>query len=255
MDALRLLSALVIFSIWASCTSAEHTPNYQRALAATASEFPRLDFIWANAEGDLDGDGLPDLALVLTGNRGADGLREERLIVLVGKPDGSYKILSVSDEFCHVRKFYNLSTSPRGGSFEVEGFSSEDASHSDSFTLKFRYNVNLNDFELVGREDRSKNDDEGSSYRVSINYLTGVAIQTRHLGTNYIERRYTADGTEEIVQHSRRSSKHKEVKTEFNSTVLFRLQGFDCSKYLHDDPAAILPIHIDEDFKVQRNWE
>ena len=150
MDALRLLSALVIFSIWASCTSAEHTPNYQRALAATASEFPRLDFIWANAEGDLDGDGLPDLALVLTGNRGADGLREERLIVLVGKPDGSYKILSVSDEFCHVRKFYNLSTSPRGGSFEVEGFSSEDASHSDSFTLKFRYNVNLNDFELIG---------------------------------------------------------------------------------------------------------
>jgi hypothetical protein len=252
MEALRLLSALVIFSIWASCASAEYTPKYQSALAATAAEFPHLDFIWANAEGDLDGDGLPDLALVLTGNRGADGPREERLIVLVGKPDGSYKILSVSDEFCHVRKFYNLSTSQLGSSFEVEGVSSGDASHSDSFTLKFRYNVNFNDFELVGREDRSTNYDEDSSYRVSINYLTAVAIQTRHLGKNYIERRYTADGTEEIVQHSRRSSKHKEVKTEFNGTVLFRLQGFDCSRYLDEDPAAILPIHIDEDFKVQR---
>ena len=252
MDALRLLSALVVFSIWASCASAEYTPKYQRALAATAPEFPHLDFIWANAEGDLDGDGLPDLVLVLTGNRGADGARDERLIVLAGKPDGSYKILSVSDEFCSTRKFYDLSTSPQGRSFEVEGVSSGDASHSDSFTLKFRYNVNLNDFELVGREDRSTNYDEDSTYRVSINYLTGVAIQTRQLGKNYIERRITDDGTEEVVKYSRRSSKHKEVKTKFNSTVLFRLQGFDCSRYVDEDPAANLPLRIDEDFNVQR---
>lgn len=224
--------------------------KFARIHQAIGAAFPEKQFwVWEGTEGDIDRDGIRDYAAVVVLEE-KDGGRENRVVVFSGMSDGKYKSLSVSGRFCEARKFYGLTIGVN--TLFVQVFSHADSAGSESSTLQFRYNEKLADFELVGREDRSTNYDENSSHKVSINYLTGVAIQARHLGTNYIERRYTADGTEEIVQHSRRSSKHKEVKTKFNSTVLFRLQGFDCPRYLDEDPAAILPIHIDEDFKVQR---
>lgn len=176
MDALRLLSALVIFSIWSSYASAEYTKKYQGVLAVTSSDFPHLNYIWANAEGDLNGDGIPDVAMLLTGNRTENDPREERLFVLTGKPDGSYKVLSISAEFCHPSKFYNLNIAKNSLFAQMVEYA--DSSRISSYTLQFRYNAKINDLELVGEEMNSESYEEGSMERTSTNYLTGTVIHT-----------------------------------------------------------------------------
>lgn len=180
MDAIRLLSALVIFSIWSSYASAEYTAKYQRAITATSSEFPHLNFIWANAEGDLNGDGIPDVAMVLTGHRTENDPREEGLFVLTGKPDGSYKVLSISAEFCHPSKFYNLEIEKNSLFAQMVEYA--DSSRISSYTLQFRYNAKINDLELIGEETNAESYEEGSMERTSTNYLTGKIIHTTKIG-------------------------------------------------------------------------
>lgn len=222
MKALRLLAVSILLCIWAVYASAVQTPRNQSALSAIAPEFPHLNFIWSIAEGDLDGDGVPDLALVVTGEKGEDGPREERLFVLTGNPDGSYRVLSVSNEFCHVSKFYNLDIG-RNSVF-VQAFEYADAIRASSFTMQFRYNSNLKDLELVGEETLSEDYEDGSYFRVSINYLTKTAIHSRQAG-----------------------KRHKEAKVRLNNTAILRLQGFDCSSHGSSDST----VYIDENFKVQ----
>lgn len=204
---------------------------------------------WASGGIDFNGDGMNDLAVIAIGGINNS---EVRLLVLAGGVGGGYTPLSVSGEICHVNKWYNLSASTVGKSFEVEFFYSGDATQSSSSTLKFRYNARLNDFELVGREDQSTNHDENTSYRVSVNYLTKTVMHSRRLGKSYIERRTAVDGIEEIVEHSRQAGRYREVKAQFDSSALFRLQGFDCESYYKEDPAGVLPLYIEEDFTVRR---
>jgi len=182
MDALRQLSALVIFSIWSSYASAEYTETYRRALAATSSDFSHLNFIWANAEGDVNGDGIPDVAMLLTGNRTENDPREERLVVLTGKPDGGYKVLSISAEFCHPSKFYNLEIAKNSLFAQMVEYA--DSSRISSYTLQFRYNAKINDLELIGEETNSESYEEGSIERTSTNHLTGAVIHTTKVGEN-----------------------------------------------------------------------
>ncbi|MFZ6771853.1 hypothetical protein ACO0LB_03965 [Undibacterium sp. SXout7W] len=181
MDSLRLLSALLIFSFWPSYAAAEYTGKYQRALAATSSNFPHLNFIWANAEGDLNGDGIPDVAMLLTGNRAENDPREERLVVLTGNPDGSYKVLSISAEFCHPSKFYNLEIVKNSLFAQMVEYA--DSSRISSYTLQFRYNAKINDLELIGEEMNSESYETDSIERTSTNYLTGTVIHTTKTGT------------------------------------------------------------------------
>lgn len=180
MDSLRLLTAFVIFSIWSSWASAEYTAQYQRALTATSSNFPHLNFIWANAEGDLNGDGIPDVAMVLTGRRTENDPSEERLFVLTGNPDGSYKVFSISAEFCHPSKFYNLEIAKNSVFAQMVEYA--DASRVSSYTLQFRYNAKLNDLELIGEETNAESYEEVSMERTSTNYLTGKVIHTTTIG-------------------------------------------------------------------------
>ena len=44
----------------------ESTSAEQKAQLAIPPEFRHPDFVWTTAEGDLNGDGIPDLALLLT---------------------------------------------------------------------------------------------------------------------------------------------------------------------------------------------
>lgn len=224
MRVLRLFTTSILLSAFAWNVSAEYTPKYQRAQSAIAAAFPEQKFsIWANAEGDLNGDGIQDLALMLTGWEGGEDARGERLVILTGNPDQSYSVLSVSGEFCNVRKFYNLDIN--GNSLFVQGFSATDATGSSSGTLQFRYNAKLKDLELIGREDLEKEYEKESYYKVSVNYLTKTVI------------------------HSRREKKrHKEAKAPMNDSNLFRLQGFDCATYDSDEPS----LYIDKDFSVKK---
>ena len=251
MDARRLL-VVVAYLACAVGTAHAHEPDaghtaIHKALDAT---FPGKQFdVWDSIDHDLNGDGIKDLAAIVV-SFPEHSAREERLLVLAGGVDGNLKLLSVSGVFCTANQFYQFSAPQAGDSFEVKGVMSADAARSASFTFKFRYNAKLSDFELIGREQVSDEYDENSSYRISVNYLTKEVIHSRHLGKSYIERRTTEDGTEKIVEHSRRSGKHKEARTKFDIPVLFRLQGFDCLHWT--DPADMPSLYIDEDFNVRR---
>lgn len=180
MTLLRLLSLSVLFCMSSVCVSAEENFKPKIALSAIPAEFRYLDAMRANAEGDLNGDGIPDMAMVLTGQKGADGPDEERLFVLTGTPGGSYKILSVSGDFCHPRNFYELDVGNK--SLYVRMVEYADSARESSYTLQFRYNAKLNDLELIGSETHSESYQEDVEERTSTNYLTGKAIHTTRTG-------------------------------------------------------------------------
>lgn len=222
-----MLAAKFLLTVALVCTSllsvsAEYTTTGKKAISAIAAAYPRLTFIWTSAEGDLDGDGIADLALVVTGPGGEGPRREERLFVLTGNPDGSYKVLSVSDEFCSVSKFYNIDI--KKNSVFVQAFEYADAARASSYTMQFRYSARLKDLEFVGEESLDENYGDSSYYSVSNNYLNRTAIHSRHA-----------------------RKRHREVKVRLNNWPMLSMQGFDCVNRGSPDPT----VYIDENFKVR----
>lgn len=118
--------------------------------------------------------------MVLTGRKTESDPMEERLFVLAGNPDGSYKVLSISAEFCHPSKFYNLDIAKN--SLFAQMVEHTDAARVSSYTLQFRYNAKLNDLELIGEETDAESYEESSMERTSTNYLTGKVIHTTKIG-------------------------------------------------------------------------
>ena len=201
---------------------AEDSPLHSKVLAAVKPLFPDKEFnVWTSAEGDLDGDGIKDIAVVITASP-ENGSREERLVVLTGNPDKNYSILAISGEFCGVQKFYNLNMDKN--SLYVEGVSGVDHNAYSSFTLQFRYNAALKDLELIGKTEL--NEEYGKSYyKVSVNYLNKTIIHSR-----------------------KEKNRYKEAKIQMNNPKLFRLQGFDCLT----SESMESHHYIDEKFSVKK---
>ena len=171
---LPLLPLPITFLFWfcALPVVAKDAPDHLQAVARMAPELRHLNFVWADAQGD----GISDVAMLLTGSKDVEASREERLVVVTGVLGGGYRILSVSGEFCHPSKFYNLDIRDR--SLFVEAVETADSARHASSTLHFRYNAILNDLELIGEEVRSFVYDGGDEERTSSNYLTGKVIHT-----------------------------------------------------------------------------
>lgn len=127
--------------------AAQRAAQLQAAVDAALSS--KAFHIGTSTEGDLDGDGIADLAAVVVDLSGS-GPREERLLVLAGMPGGGYTPLSASGQFCRANKFYNLEITAT--SLLVQGVWRAEPSGMDSFTMQFRYDPKLRDFELIGRE-------------------------------------------------------------------------------------------------------
>lgn len=215
--------AALVLSVCASGITAAQdvAEKFARIHSAIGTVLQEKPFsIWEGTEGDVNGDGVSDYAAVVVLEQ-REGRREERLVVFAGASDGSYKSMSVSGQFCEPRKFYGLSIGTN--TLFVKAFSSADSARAESFTLQFRYNAKLRDFELIGEESLSEDYESGSYYRVSTNYLTKTAIHSRHAG-----------------------KRHKEAKARLNDSAILRLQGFDCSSYVAPDAG----VYIDENFKV-----
>lgn len=239
--------AALVLSVYVAnpAIAQDATETFGRIDAAMGRVFPGLKVsIWDGTEGDINGDGIRDYAAVVILPDGKEGRREERLVVFAGASDGSYTPISLSGQFCEPAKFYNLSIGKN--TLFVQAIHNADATHAESFTLQFRYNAKLKDFELIGREEESVEYDENSSYKVSVNYLTKVVQYARHLDKKYIKQSTTAEGVEKIVEYTRPSGKLKEVKTRFENSTPFRLQGFECSANSAPDTG----VYIDEKFKV-----
>lgn len=194
----------------AATTAYAQPPTYARTEAAVAALFPQRTFVeWTSATGDWNGDGAPDLALILNEVNGpADRPMEIRLVVLAGAPggpDGHYAPLSASASYCRAQKFFNLEA--KGSSLLVTAVDKAEGDALGSTTLQFRFNPQRGDFELIGKETVWTSGKEGG--RSSVNYLSGKFI------------------TSERVKGRLKVSKEKH----FAVPSLAVLKGFDCDVY------------------------
>ena len=181
---------------------------------ATKALFPNDNpWEWTSAEGDLNGDGVKDVAMIITFPRkeGEQGYPlEKKVLVLAGVSSGGYTLLSVSGTYCDAQKFYNLEIV--GSSLFVTEVHKADSNESVTNSLQYRFNKKYSDLELIGRENISESFEDKSYYRLSVNYLNGSSI--------------------EYEQNKERAKPKK--KTRFNISSLPRLNGFDCEKFVDD---------------------
>jgi len=154
-------------------------PAFARPDAAIAALFPQQTFVeWTSTTGDWNGDGVPDLALVLNEvNSPPDRPMEIRLVVLAGVPGGQYTPLSASASYCRAQKFFHLEA--KGTSLWVTAVDKAEGNDLGSTTLQFRFNPRRGDFELIGKETVWTSGKEGG--RSSVNYLSGKFITSERV--------------------------------------------------------------------------
>ena len=204
MVAFRVLILFLVLSAGSAdaFADANSASVWQLALSVIPSEYRRYDGIWAFEQGDLNGDGIPDVAMVLTDSP-SDGRPEERLFVLAGNLAGGYSVLSVSDEFCHPRQFYNLSIAKN--SLFVQAVEKADGAGVVSYTLQFRYNAKQSDLELIGKEVHIESNGASGEQRTRFDYLTG-----------------------KLTRSTTKSGRVKVVSERFVTQPLQRLNGYVC---------------------------
>lgn len=197
----------------ATLTSAlAQTPAFARPEAAIATLLPQQTFVeWTSTTGDWNGDGAPDVALLLNEVNGpSDRPMEIRLVVLAGTPGGQYVPLSASASHCRAQKFFHLEA--KGTSLFVSAVDKAEGDDLGSTTLQFRFNPLRANFELIGKENVwTSGKDSGRS---SVNYLSGKFI------------------TSERVKGRLKASQEKR----FAVPALAVLKGFDCDVYEDGTP-------------------
>ena len=202
----RTLALAIALAATASGAYAQ-APTFARPEAAIAALFPHQTFVeWTSTTGDWNGDGVPDLALVLNEVNGpSDEPMEIRLVVLAGTPGGQYTPLSASTSYCRAQKFFHLEA--KGTSLHVTAVDKAEGDDLGSTTLQFRFNPRRGDFELIGKETVWTSGKDGG--RSSVNYLSGKVISS------------------ERVRGRLKVSKEKH----FAVPSLAVLHGFDCDVY------------------------
>ena len=205
----RIPSTLALaIALAAAATGAyAQAPAFARPEAAIAALFPQQTFVeWTSTTGDWNGDGVPDLALVLNEvNGSSDKPMEIRLVVLAGTPGGQYTPLSASTSYCRAQKFFHLEA--KGTSLLVTAVDKAEGDDLGSTTLQFRFNPRRGDFELIGKEIVWNSGKDGG--RSSVNYLSGKFI------------------TSEQVKGRLKTQPPKR----FAVPALAVLKGFDCGVY------------------------
>lgn len=200
----------VLLALFSQAVAAFAQVNVFSSPAAAISElFPNMKVSeWTSMEGDWNGDGIKDLAMILS-YFPEDRPFETRLVVLAGAPGGKYLPLSISSKYCDAQKFFNLNA--KGDSLLVTEVHNAEGDAFITNTLQFRFNKQHGDFELIGKENKS----EGKEYgRSSVNYLAG----------KYID-----------YERVRGRIRVKEQKR-FEALSLARLNGFNCDKYFDGMP-------------------
>ena len=198
--------ALLVFLTQAA-TAFAHAVTFPSPEAAIAALFRNVKFVeWNSTVGDWNGDGIEDLAMILSQTEGpVDQPRQIRLVVLAGMPRGKYSLMSVSSSYCSAQHSYNIGA--EGTSLFVNAIHKMDGPITD--TLHFRFNKKLEDFELIGRENVYESSEDKFYGSLSVNYLAGLQIV-----------------------YERRRGRIKEKKSRFAVSQLARLNGFECDKYI-----------------------
>lgn len=196
--------ALLVF-LTQAVTAFAQKENFSSPEAAIAALFPNDKFLeWNSTDGDWNGDGTKDLALIVSqAELSAGQPREIRLVVLAGVPGGKYSLMSVSASYCSAQHSYGIGS--EGTSLFVNALHKMDGPITD--TLHFRFNKKLGDFELIGRENVWGSPGDTSYGRLSVNYLVGL---------------------ETVYETARGRIKQK--RSRFAIGRLARLNGFECDK-------------------------
>lgn len=204
--------ALAIALAAAATGAYAQSPAFARPEAAIAALFPQQTFVeWTSTTGDWNGDGVPDLALVLNEvNGSSDKPMEIRLVVLAGTPGGQYTPLSASTSYCRAQKFFHLEA--KGASLFVTAVDKAEGDALGTTTLQFRFNPRRGDFELIGKESVWTSGKDGG--RSSVNYLSGKFITSKR------------------VKGRLKASQEKR----FVVPALAVLKGFDCGVYEDGTP-------------------
>ncbi|GAA4419430.1 hypothetical protein [Acidovorax lacteus] len=200
--------AFVAVGLTFASTAPAQPAVFASPAAALAALFPQQTFVeWTSTQGDWNGDGLRDLALIANEQNGPpDRQMEFRLVVLAGRGDGRYTLLSASSRYCKAQKFFNLDA--KGPSLYATAVDKAEGDDLGSTTLQFRFNPRRGDFELLGKESvwTAQGRVEGRS---SVNYLAG-----------------------RLVRHERTAGRLKVAEDKrFAVPALPALQGFDCDTY------------------------
>jgi len=170
---LRNFASLVLLT--QAVTAFAQADTFTSSEAAIAAIFPNEKYVeWGSTEGDWNGDGIKDLAMILSGPEG-----NHRLVVLAGVFGSGYFPLSISSTYCDAPKFYNLDA--KGASLFVTGVHKADEDGSAADTLQFRFNKKLNDLELLGMENIWESFQDNSYGRLSVNYPAGLAIEYKRV--------------------------------------------------------------------------
>jgi hypothetical protein len=203
-SALLCWASLLAGSALAQSTVFANPAEYLEHLNKTGSSLGQGCSEWTPERGDLNSDGIEDVAMILScSNDGPNG--GTRLVVLAGRADGGYAVMSESARYCDAHKFFNLSIEK--GSLYAEAVQKADSMYFGSDALQFRFNKRLGDLEAIGQEVRWDAFDDETSGSWSRNFLTGAVVER------------------EVV----RGRTIKSKRTKAQRQPLMRLNGFDCS--------------------------
>lgn len=159
---------------------------------------------WTTERGDVNGDDIEDIAMILSYSSDDPGGIPTRLVVLAGRADGGLAVLSESARYCDAQKFFNLRIEK--GSLYAEAVHKAEASGFTGETLQFRFNKRLGDLEAIGWESHWSSDEDETSGSWSKNFLTDAVVES------------------EVVSGRTIQSK----RTKEQRKPLMRLNGFDC---------------------------
>lgn len=162
------------------------------------------------ATGDLNGDGIPDVAAILIESESPD-THERALVVLLGREGGKFTLAGTNGKLVQCKEC--------GGMKESEGIAIKKgviivdqmmgSREYAVYTWRFRYDPQTQRFVMIGMDLESADGGRGTGTIESSNYLTGQKITTTY--------RYDKKGENKITTSTKKDTIPK--KTPFFEDV------------------------------------
>lgn len=211
-----MIVASLVLSVFVTVAAAQDDPRRLDASAVVPSGRTAADFAPAgwkvenSVSGDLNGDGIADLAITVIEDKSAQdgaGINRGRALVLVlGTKAGVFTRAAVASRLLQCTgcggAFYGVLDAPANVSI-TKGVLVVDQDHGSrwvtSLTYRFRYDKQLSKFMLIGFDYASTDRGDATTVSESTSYLTGKRITTAKNGrattTIVAKKRY---GLEEV---------------------------------------------------------
>ncbi|MFZ6756564.1 hypothetical protein ACO0K9_05040 [Undibacterium sp. Ji50W] len=182
------LVALLLTIVLHNSSQAQQTPPFGKKLPATAPALP--DFVprgWtveSQVSGDLNGDGLTDIAAVVVENKatadasGTINDRQRALIVLLASASKAYSLLGSNDKLLQclgcggVKDGVNVTI--KNGVLVVSQYSG--SREYSIYTWRFRLDAGSQRLQMIGIDEEDADGMVGRGSTVSTNLLTGQKI-------------------------------------------------------------------------------